>query len=35
VRPWHYFAGGWGLPGWGPVRTRLPIPILRGRLLPG
>ena len=29
VRPWHH------IPGWGPVRTRLPLTILRGRLLPG
>jgi len=29
VRPWHY------VPGWGPIRTRLPLAILRGRLRPG
>ena len=28
LKPWHV------LPGLGPVRTRLPVPILRGRLLP-
>jgi hypothetical protein len=28
VRPWHW------LPGWGPVRTRLPLPILRAGLRP-